>query len=793
MPQQESPLELTLPVRRLVEFLLRTGSIDSRFTGFDRANEGARIHRKLQRAALKAHPDYAAEVFLRQQYTTAGIAYTIEGRADGIFTAADNVMVVEEIKTTTLPSAAITEDHAPEHWAQALVYAAIYALQQGKPRMRIQLTYYQVDEEESIVFTREHTAEELDATVRALLEQYAPWAKRAAEWRTARTQSLRAMAFPFDAYRPGQKGLVRAVYQICQDGGQMLCQAPTGIGKSMSVLFPALKAVGNGVAGPVFYLTARGTTRAAAENALYLLRQSDEILKLRSVTLTAKDKICLCETRECTPDACPYANGYYDRIKAALWDTLDAPALDAAVLQSYAKKHSVCPFELGLDASLWCDVIIGDYNYLFDPVVRLQRFFETKGDYLFLIDEAHNLPGRARDMHSAGLAKSAFYEAKKQLGAGKSSLKNALTKINAQFIEWRHQCEAAQDGRDGKTFFSKTADEAFNRALTRLCEPLEGWLDEHRTPGETHAALLQLYFDVRAWLRVADGFDEHYVLQLSAYGSEVRATQLCLDPSAFLQNDFALGRAAVLFSATLAPPGYYKDLCGIPEAKSATLRSPFPPENMGLYCLRSVSTRYKDRETSLDQVVDSLAAMVQGKVGNYMAFFPSYAYLRQAWEAFTACYPALPTLKQESEMDESQKAGFLASFAPAPGTPLLGFAVLGGVFGEGVDLLGDRLIGVAVVGPGLPQIGPRQNQLRDYFEQTRGSGFDYAYRYPGMNKVLQAAGRVIRSPQDRGVVLLLDDRFAQADYRRLMPPHWAGLALLHTAGELRAALDDFWR
>ena len=785
-------LALTLPIRRLVEFLLRTGSIDSRFTGFDRALEGARLHRKLQRAAVKEYPDYQAEAALKQDYTCAGIAYTLEGRADGIFTDKDGTPTIDEIKTTTLPPEFITGEQSPEHWAQAQVYAAIYARQQGLPAMRVRLVYYQVDEDLEFTFNHDYSADALDAIVTDLLTQYAPWAKRSAEWQRMSRASRQALPFPFASYRPGQRAMMNAVYKTCTEGGQLLCQAPTGIGKTMSVLFPALKAVGEG--GPIFYLTARGTTRAAAENALALLRAADPDLKLRSVTLTAKDKICLQEHRECTPEACPYANGYYDRVKAALWDGLDTHALTADALQALARKHKVCPFELGLDLSLWCDVVVGDYNYLFDPVVHLMRFFETAGDYLFLIDEAHNLPGRARDMHSASLCKSAFYDAKKQLGKGKSSLKNALTKVNNIFIEWRHRCEEVLgDSRFGRTYFEKSRAEDFDRALTKLCEPLEIWLDEHRAPGETHDALLQLYFDIRAWLRVADTFDNHFVLQISAVGSEVRAAMLCLDPSDFLAADFAKGRAAVLFSATLAPAGYYKDLCGLPDARAVALRSPFDPANMGLWCARQVSTRYKDRADSIAKVSDLLAVMAAAQPGHYLAFFPSYSYLQQVWENFTARYPDQPTLCQESSMDEGQRTEFLAQFLARDGKPLLGFAVLGGVFGEGVDLTGESLIGVAVVSPGLPQIGPRQEQLRDYFEETRGAGFDYAYRYPGMNKVLQAAGRVIRTPQDRGVVLLIDNRFLAPDTRRLVPPHWEHLRVVDSADAWKDELAAFWK
>ena len=423
------------------------------------------------------------------------------------------------------------------------------------------------------------------------------------------------------------------------------------------------------------------------------------------------------------------------------------------------------------------------------------RFFESAGDYIFLVDEAHNLPGRAREMHSAALTKTSFYEAKKLLGKGKSSLKNALTKVNDVFIEWRHRAEeetAARDGRFGKTFFLKERSEEFDHLLNRLCEPLEAWLDDHREPDETHTALLQLYFDVRAWLRVADTFDDHFVLQITASGSEVRAAQLCLDPSAFLADSFALGRAAVLFSATLAPASYYKDLCGVPEARAVALRSPFPAGNQGLFCIGNVSTRYKDRDASLAIVTESLATMVRARCGNYLAFFPSYAYMEQAYAQFKEHCPEINCIKQENAMDEQQKAAFLAQFVPGPSQTLLGFAVMGGVFGEGVDLTGDRLIGVGIVGPGLPQVGPRQEQLRDYFEQTRGSGFDYAYRYPGMNKVLQAAGRVIRTPRDKGVVLLIDNRFAMPDYRRLMPPHWSHLKIIYDIEELERELWRFW-
>ena len=568
MPETE-PLALTLPIRRLVEFLLRSGSIDSRFTGFDRANEGARLHRKLQRAAVKEYPDYEAEAALRQEFGCEGITYTLEGRADGLFTDRDGMRTIDEIKTTTVPYEEITEELNPCHWAQGMVYAAIYSSQQGLETLAVRLTYYQVDTDQIQRFTRQFTRQQLEQFLQQLLTQYAPWAQRQLDWDTRRSQSLAALQFPFAEYRPGQRALAGEVYRACRagksadrkGGTRVFCQAPTGIGKTMSALFPALKAMGEGCGAKLFYLTARNTTQAAAEDAVARLRAAQPGLALRSVTLTAKEKACLHPDAEghpaCLPEVCPFANGYYDRRKDALAALLDGSgSFSRAALADTARQFSVCPFELGLDLSEWCDVVIGDYNYLFDPVVHLKRFFDAAGDWLFLIDEAHNLPDRARAMYSAQFAKSSLTEAKRALGKGKSSLKNALTKINNLFIEWRHRCEEAE----GRTFFARERADAFDCALQKLCEPLEIWLDEHRDPDETHEALLQLFFDVRGWLRVADTFDDHFVLQVSAYGSEVRVSMLCLDPHEFLQADFAKGRAAVLFSATLSPAGYYKDL-----------------------------------------------------------------------------------------------------------------------------------------------------------------------------------------------------------------------------------------
>lgn len=826
---------IQLSVRQLVEFLLRTGSIDSRFTGFDRANEGARIHRKLQKAAGEG---YAAEVFLSASREIEGISFSIEGRADGIFTDESGVTVIDEIKTTAIPTDEMREDMNPCHWAQGMVYGAIYAQQNALDQLDVKLTYYQIDTDEITRYRRSFSCGELDAFLLDLLRQYAPWAKRQLAWADARRASLSALKFPFPEYRPGQRALAGEIYRACaagkserKTGTRLFCQAPTGIGKTMSALFPALKSIGEGRGEKLFYLTARNTTQAAAEDALLRLHRSAPGLSLRSVTLTAKEKVCLCKDADghpsCLPEACPYANGYYDRIKDALSSLLDgAPQFDRAVLAQTAQQFRVCPFELGLDLSEWCDVVIGDYNYLFDPVVRLHRFFDSAGDWLFLIDEAHNLPDRARAMYSAQFFKSSLTDAKRALGKGKSALKTALVRADKAFLEVRKQVAAlaprrtltpdspaeetaeqtsllaadasesvltlpepllAQEG----TLFTKELPTVLLKPLHALQAPLQDWLEQN-PDHPAHAQLLDLYFSVQDITRASERYDAHFVSQLTARGSDLELHLLCLDPAPFVDASLAAGRAAALFSATLTPPSYYRTVLGCPDARAVALESPFPAQHFGLYCLPSISTRYRDRDASIPAVSDALAALARGKIGNYLAFFPSYAYLRKVHEDFTARYPEIDTLAQESGLDDAARAAFLERFSASPTQTLLGFGVLGGIFGEGVDLVGDRLIGCAIVGVGLPQVNPQQEILRRYYDEQSGSGFDYAYRYPGMNKVLQAAGRVIRTQEDKGVVLLLDDRFSRPEYARLFPKHWQHLRYLRDTDQLRRALEAFW-
>ena len=773
-----------LSVRGLVEFVLRCGSIDSRFAGFDRANEGSRIHRKLQKAA---GPNYRAEVRMKGVRVVDGIEYHLDGRADGVIEE-ENGFVIDEIKTTAAPAEMLTEDFNPLHWAQAKCYAAFFCADNDLRDITVQITYVQVDTEEIIRHRRVFSSLELENFLTQTLRLYTPWAVFSEERKAQRDGDIAALRFPYPSYREGQYRFAAAVYKTISARGRLFAAAPTGIGKTISTLFPAVKALGEGRGERIFYLTAKTVTRTAAEKAVADLRGAGGPLRLRAVTLTAKDKICPQAERICTPEACPRANGYFDRVNDALYRFLtQSEHYTREAILSFCEAENLCPFEFALDVSLFCDVIICDYNYLFDPVVSLKRFFaEEGGEHIFLVDEAHNLVDRARDMYSAALNKSAFVAAKKIVGKQHKKLSAALTKANSLLLELRKEHAAER-----KVLIPEGLPD-LNKLLSRVEAAAQEFLEEHRE-GEAHDEILQLFFDVRFFLRIAELYDEHFTTVLTASGSELHVQLLCLDAAPFVDASLSLGRAAVLFSATLFPTEYFLRTLGCEDkAKRIFLTSPFPQSNLCLLAADAVSTRYADRERTLGEVCGMIAETVRARAGHYLIFFPSYAYLRQAEAHLTDHFADMPLLVQKSGMTEDERDAFLAQFAGAPDETLAALCVLGGVFSEGIDLAGEQLIGSVIVGVGLPQIGPELDALRNYYDGTCGAGFEYAYQFPGMNKVLQAAGRVIRTESDRGVVVLIDDRYRRADYRALMPPHWSHARSVRGTNELRAALDAFW-
>lgn len=783
--EQNPVIECKISVRELVGFVLKSGSIDNRFGGRpNRKQEGSRIHRLLQK---QEGDDYQSEVPLSFACDYQGVHFLVEGRADGIITGEKGV-TVDEIKTTSVPMDMITESFQEPHWAQAQCYGYFMCVQRNLDSITIRLTYYQTETEEVKRFTRRFSRDSLRQFYEGLLERYVEWAVWQAEWRQIRNRSIEMLHFPFASYRKGQREMAAAVYRTISSQARLYCQAPTGIGKTISALFPAVKAIGEGKTETIFYLTAKTVARRAAEDALSQLREQG--LRIKSVTLTAKEKICFLEECACNPDQCPYAQGYFDRINGVLKKLLEQEdCVTREKLEAYAKQEKICPFELALDYSEWCDVVIGDYNHLFDPNASLKRFFSnTQGEYCFLIDESHNLVDRAREMYSASLEKSMFLKLKKEVGKENKELTRSVNRIYKEFLALGKSCEEAGIS------IQKEGVNSFNRQLWEFSACCEEWLSQE-PDSPLRQELLSVYFDVLFYLRITDFYDERYVTYIEKKKSEVKVKQLCLDPSFLLRQALDRGKSAILFSATLTPLDYFRSVLGGDEkSKTYSLPSPYDPSHLCLLVEDGINTRYQHRQKSILPICQLIHTVIGGKIGNYLVFFPSYQYLRQVYEAFTEHYPNIQTIVQESQMEEEKRGEFLSCFDKPGGETLVGFCVLGGIFSEGIDLKGDRLVGAVIVGVGLPQINRQQEILREYYdEKEKGKGFAFAYRYPGMNKVMQAAGRVIRGEKDRGVVVLIDDRFHTTEYLRLFPVHWQKARFLHNIDQAEQVIKDFWK
>ncbi len=769
-----------ISVKNLVEYTLRAGDIDTRFVGTSRAVEGTRIHQKLQKAG---GDKYMAEAQLKYEKNYKEFLFFIEGRADGIIIE-DQQVVIDEIKTTAVPLERIDENFNPLHWAQAKCYGLIYGEQNHVEQLEIQLTYYNIDTNEIKRLRETFTLKELQTFFFGLLDTYLVWARHLKEWNELRDASIRKVNFPFTAYRKGQRELAVTVYKTISDNKKLFVQAPTGIGKTISTLFPAVKAMGENKTSKIFYLTAKTITRQVAEEAVNAMRDSG--LDFKSITITAKDKICFQEKAICNPDYCEYAKGHYDRVNDAIMDMfLQERAFTREVIEKYSKTYTVCPFELSLDLSMWADCIICDYNYVFDPRVYLKRFFQTsQGDYTFLIDEAHNLVDRAREMFSAELAKSSFLKVK-NLYKG-HSIGKTLSKINTVMLGMKKECS-----EEGYYTQLHQPEEIYPLLWTFVNKAPALLTENHKTEG--YDALLELYFNVLIFLKMVEFYDEHYVTYVEKSSSEVVLKLFCLDPSKLLEEAVKRGKSSVFFSATLAPLDYFCEILG-GESKDAKIAfpSPFKTENLCLLITDQISTKFKDRESSYDEIAHYIHLVIQQKTGNYLIFFPSYHYMQEVHQVFGELYADTETIVQTNVMSEEEREGFLDRFQPDSNRMLVGFCVLGGIFSEGIDLKGDRLLGAVIIGVGLPQICVERNLILEHFKKKINRGYEYAYMYPGMNKVLQAAGRVIRSEEDKGVVLLIDARFSSYSYKKLFPAHWRHPRGVRNANELNALIQGFW-
>ncbi|MBQ6321646.1 MAG: ATP-dependent DNA helicase [Lachnospiraceae bacterium] len=811
---------IRISVRHLVEFLLRSGDIDERSAALPDPEVmlmGGRVHREIQKGMGE---EYKPEVPLSMSFPCDDFTITLEGRADGVITGEDGV-TVDEIKGILRPLS-LMEEPQDVHLAQAKCYACMLAMQLDLKQVTVRLTYVQMDKREKKTpraakeniryFESLHTRQELETWFFALLDEYRKWARFWHNWKIRRNESIHQTEFPFP-YREGQRSLVVSVYRSIAREKELFIQAPTGVGKTLAVLFPAVKAVGEGLSERIFYLTARTIARTVALEGFSQLKEAG--LEAKVVVLTAKEKICLLDKPQCTPETCPYAKGHFDRVNDVLYrlitqeDTFTRERIEQA-----AREEMLCPFELSLDLSLWMDGIICDYNYVFHPRAYLRRFFgESRGkENLFLIDEAHNLVDRGRDMYSAQLVREDFLSVRRLMkeeeksvsfGAGKNAdllrarkkVTSSLEKCSRELLRLKRECT----GEEGAPCRELDGVDTLPVALLNFTAAASEYFDIasslHVSEQSAGEGLRDLYFQASFFLDICDRLDSCYLIYDEIEpGGRFTLNLQCMDPSVNLQECLDRARSSVFFSATLLPVQYYKQLLTTrTDVYAVYAKSCFDQEKLQVFIASDISSRYRDRDASLyGRIAAYILETVQARSGNYMVFFPSYRMLEET-EAVLAgqLLPGTELLCQRSGMREAEREAFLEAFSARQEGSLIGLCVMGSIFGEGIDLQQDRLIGAIVVGTGLPQVCSERELLRAYSQRRWGTGFLYAYLYPGMNKVLQAAGRVIRTETDCGIVTLLDERFLGEDYDTLFPREWSSRQVCSLTDYARK-MKDFW-
>lgn len=775
--------KVKVSVRNLVEFIERGGDIDTRIAASSDKEAmlaGGRAHRKLQKAMKDS---YKAEVSLADEVEYDDLSIVVEGRADGIIE--QDPPVIDEIKGIYRNPDSLLEP-VPVHLSQAKCYAAILAKRDGLSAVDVRMTYVNLINEDIRYFNFHYTAEELFIWYERLLREYYKWAKDFSDRTRARDMSISHLEFPF-VYRTGQRELVASVWHTIKEKQNLFIEAPTGVGKTMSVIFPAVRSMGEGRGDRIFYLTSKTVTGTVALDAFRILMEKGLHFKLS--ILTAKEKICPLSEPSCNPDDCPYAKGHFDRINDAVFELLHkTDVFDRGAILEEAQERKVCPFELSLDTALWTDAVICDYNYAFDPNARLRRFFgdNVRGDSILLVDEAHNLVERGRSMYSASLSKEHVLAAKKDLKGIHPPLVKLLEKLNRRLLLLKHSCE--------HTTVMDTAGDLI-LPLMQITEKMDDFFRNSPDP-VLRKKLQDFYFEIRQFINTFDYVDDNYVTysELTEEG-EFLVHLFCVNPAANLSLITERVRATIFFSATLLPIAYYRQmLSGKEDDPAIYAESPFSQDQRVLLVARDVSTRYSSRGPSLyRKIARAIHDTAAAEKGNYLAFFPSYKMMNDVFDIYRNEFdePGINWVVQTPSMREEDREMFLENFYEDPRQTLIGFSVMGGIFAEGIDLTGTRLIGAVVVGTGLPQIGHEKEILRNYYDSRGFDGFAYAYRIPGMNKVLQAAGRVIRTTSDHGVIVLLDDRFLTNEYRLLFPREWKNCRIIR-ADDVKEVLSQFW-
>ena len=748
-------------VRGIIEYVLKTGSIDDRYMGSSRALEGTMAHQKLQSSNEKVYSNYQKEVKLQEAFEIDNVTLIVDGRADGIIIE-DNDVYIEEIKSTMKSLILIDEDYNELHWAQAKFYAYIYSIQNEIEIINIRLSYFNIETEEVKSFNKSFHRKDLEKFVLSIIDEYKKWVILKSNLLSERNESIKKLRFPFKTYRKGQKELAVTCFNTIKEKAVLFAQAPTGIGKTISTMFPAVKSLGEDRGERVVYLTAKTITRTVAEEAVNRLK--DNGLICRNITLTAKEKICFKDKSSCNPENCEYALNYYDKVNDVIFEMLkEENNFTRENIEEYARKEKLCPFELALDLSLWCDLIICDYNYAFDPRARLKRFFEEDvNKNILLVDEGHNLVDRARNMFSAEIYKEKILKASKLVKGKAPNLYKALNSINKYLIEVRKEVQESE----GTSIYKKDEYKDLYKLLRIFLKECDEYLIK-ATNTQGYDEIKDLYFEIRAFISISELYSKEYVTLVEINKNDVKVKLFCVNPSKNLSKIVQGSYSTIIFSATLTPINYYIDLLG-GDDKSYRMKlpSPFKKENLKIYGY-PLNMRFKQRENNIDNVCNLIHRFKNEEVGNYMVFLPSYLYLNQIYSRYIELFGEDNTICQGEVLTESEREEFLNNFKED--TNILAFCVIGGVFSEGIDLPGRRLIGSIIVGVSFPKISNEGDIIRNYYEDK---GFDYAYIYPGINKVMQAAGRVIRTETDKGRILLIDDRYYTLKYRSLLPKEW---------------------
>ena len=797
MRYNEDNCSVELSVEELCSLALLSGDIGGQTRG-DAPRGSSELYKILQTEA-RGFYDSEAELSNTAQYD--GIYFSVSGRADGVIRGADGYLCVDGVRQ--LRSYEFFAPPKEIYLAQVKCYAYFLCVKDGYESILCRLTYYNIDTKKIKYFNYRFSAQELKGFYFELLSRLFWRAKAEISRRVEALPSAASASFPYANLREGQEIMIRRAYSSIKRGGRIFVEAPTGTGKTMSSLYPAVRALGEGYADRVFYLTAKASTRREAYLAAARLFENG--VKLRTVVISAKEQVCPVRTPDgerhtCDPAFCPLAKGYYDRSAAALRELLDRHnGYPRALICNVAKKYAVCPYELSLDLSELCDIIICDYNYAFDPCVYFRRYFSDTGRrerYAFLIDEAHNLADRARDMYSAELRMSDISELRRQVLPLSEELLGAVDSLLLAMRRLKRLCRGEltkdADGNDMGFFMSHSPLGEFDKSLADFRRVFDGWIKKNKE----HPIMPDIdryYSSVRRYVSVGEYFDKGFLCYVEIFSGDITVKVYCLDPSPTMNTLLRRARSAVFFSATLTPTEYFCDvLGGSKDAERVTLPSPFDPDNLSVTVVDGVSVRAEDRHKNYARYATLIAAAVSPKHGNYIAYFPSYECLEGVLEIFSKKYPKVETVAQSRGMDASEKERFLSAFRDDEGHLRVGFCVLGGAFSEGVDLPGSRLIGSIIFGVGIPALSNERNIIKEYFDNATGNGYEYAYTYPGMTRVLQAAGRVIRREGDRGVVVLVDDRYSEHKYRALFPKHWQGVQYTGNVRSLAEIIRRFW-